>query len=228
LELSVNLRKTLHTRHSAFDLDIRFSVQTEVLVLMGASGAGKSLTLQAIAGLIQPDAGRISLDGRVLYDAEARINLPARRRRIGHVFQDYALFPHMTVYDNVAASLSGILGARLDAVAHERVAFWLEAFEIAAIRHSYPSQVSGGQRQRVALARALVAGPTLLLLDEPFSALDPRLRTRMRDELLQLRERIALPLVIVSHDEIDVHTFSAELIEIDAGRVVPGRRPASA
>jgi molybdate transport system ATP-binding protein len=139
---------------------------------------------------------------------------------MGYVFQDYALFPHRTVYQNVAAALAPLLGHRLGAQDRERVESLLAAFELAPIAGSYPSQISGGQRQRTALARALAAEPRLLLLDEPFNALDSELRARMRREVLQVWERFNVPILLITHDEADSAMFGRQVIRIEEGHIV--------
>ena len=151
----------------------------ELAVLFGYSGAGKSLTLQLIAGLLKPDAGRITANGDVLFDSQKRINVPPQRRSLGYVFQDLALFPHMTVRQNIAYGATGLpRGAR-----QERVGEMLEVFHLEDLADKPPAEISGGQKQRVALARALIRRPQALLLDEPFSALDNPLRREMRQFL---------------------------------------------
>jgi molybdate transport system ATP-binding protein len=219
MRLAVDIECVLHSRQRSFRLQTRFMVTQDLAVLYGPSGAGKSVTLQAIAGLLRPDAGTIRLGDVTLFDAAAKIDVPARRRGIGYVFQDYALFPHRTVQQNVAAPLAPLFGHRLRPECRTRVASLLEALELSAIAGSYPSQISGGQRQRTALARALAAEPRLLLLDEPFNALDTGLRARMRREVLQLWERFRVPILLITHDQADVAVFGRQVIRIEDGRI---------
>jgi molybdate transport system ATP-binding protein len=181
--------------------------------VFGPSGSGKSITLQCIAGLVTPDAGRIEVGNRVLFDSNARIDVPPQARNVGFVFQDYALFPHLTVEKNVA------FGLQRDARATARVAEFLSVFELSALARSFPRQLSGGQRQRVALARALIHEPQLLLLDEPLSALDPLLRERVRNELDQTQRRFRVPLLLITHDPADVETFAENLVIFEHGHV---------
>jgi molybdate transport system ATP-binding protein len=177
------------------------------------------LTLQALAGLIRPDAGRVRLGERWLYDSHAGIHLPARQRRLGFVFQDYALFPHLDVEHNIAfGELPGV-GRRIGSALRRRVAELMHALDIDALRTRFPAQLSGGQKQRVAIARALLREPELLLLDEPFAALDSALRERVRDELDRLQRRFAVPMLLVSHDPQDVERFADTLVHLEAGRV---------
>jgi molybdate transport system ATP-binding protein len=220
MDLAVDIRRLLRSPQRDFQLQARFAVSADLAVLFGPSGAGKSVTLQAIAGLLRPDAGSIRFGGTTLFDSAAGVDLPARRRGIGYVFQDYALFPHRTVYQNVAAPLAPLLGHRLRAAQRERVEALLAAFELTPIASSYPSQISGGQRQRTALARALAAEPRLLLLDEPFNALDTGLRARMRREVLQVWERFRVPILLITHDDADVAAFGRQVIRIEEGRIV--------
>lgn len=218
LEVEVASRLTSDGR--TFELDARFTCHRDVTVIFGPSGSGKSLTLQAVAGLMHPTRGCIRLRGEALFDTAAGIDLPARDRGVAYVFQDYALFPHLTVEANIAFPLARWWQRGVPAHAREAVGEMLELFELAPLRSSYPAQLSGGQRQRVALARALVNRPRLLLLDEPFSALDPLLRERMRHELLRYRERLQVPLLVITHDPDDVATLADEVIVFRDGRVV--------
>jgi molybdate transport system ATP-binding protein len=220
MKLQVDLQLALGRAGArAFSLQVAFTTTQPRLVLFGPSGAGKSLTLQAIAGLIRPDAGRIVLGERVLYDSRAGIDLPSRQRRLGFLFQDYALFPHLDVEHNIAFGELPAFGRHIGGALARRVEHWLQALDIAGLRGSFPAQLSGGQKQRVAIARALLREPELLLLDEPFAALDSALRARVRDELDRLQRRIEVPMLLVSHDPDDVERFADTLVLLDGGRV---------
>jgi len=219
----------LSNRHGSFTLDVSFGSSAEKIVFFGASGSGKTLTLQMIAGLAKAGSGRLVLNGRTLYDSEKRIDVPPRRRRIGYVFQDYALFPHLTVRQNLSVGLraspgisrffpAAFAGEKRDK--ERRIRDMLDRFEIGSLSERYPSQLSGGQKQRVALARAMLSSPELLLLDEPFSALDPLLRIRMRSELSELLERCSVPLVMITHDPADVEYFAEDMAVYSKGRIL--------
>ena len=221
MDLAVDIRRVLASPERVFHLHASFMLTEELAVLYGPSGAGKSVTLQAIAGLLRPDSGSIRFGGTTLFDSTAGIDVPARRRGIGYVFQDYALFPHRTIHQNVAAAVAPMLGHRLAPAQRERVDALLAAFELTPIAGSYPSQISGGQRQRTALARALAAEPRLLLLDEPFNALDTGLRARMRREVLQVWERFRVPILLITHDDADAAAFGRQVIRMEEGRTLP-------
>jgi molybdate transport system ATP-binding protein len=219
MTLDIQLRKTVRAAERTFELDVSFRSDALRMVLFGPSGAGKSLTLQAIAGLITPDSGRISFNGRVLFDSTAGIRLPPQQRRVAYLFQDYALFPHLTVAQNIGFGLrQGWLPMR-NPQQHPLVRQWMDAFRIENTAGSYPSQLSGGQRQRVALARALVAGPDLLLLDEPFAALDQSLRQHMRDELREMQQQLGLPMLTITHDPADVAALGDVVFTLQDGKV---------
>lgn len=221
MSVDVAIRKALRDDDRHFDLGVAFASEARRIVLFGPSGAGKSLTLRAMAGLLMPDEGHVRVDGHALFDSAAGIALPARARGVAYVFQDYALFPHLTVAQNIAFPLStGWLNPARRA-RDARVAHLLDLFELGGVADSYPARISGGQRQRVALARALIAEPRLVLLDEPFAALDPALRGRMRAELLALQQRLDLQLLVITHDPADVDALQGHTIEIRDGRVVP-------
>ena len=220
MKLEVDIELTLGTGARRFELSARFESALERVVLFGPSGVGKSVTLQAIAGLLRPERGRIVLGGRVLFDRARGIDLPARERRVGYLFQEPALFPHMSVARNVAFGLLPTLPGRIDAATRVRVDRVLHALEIAPLAARAPHELSGGQRQRVALARALVREPEVLLLDEPFSALDAVLRERVRDELEVIRARFGVPMVLISHDVDDVRRCADTLVLYAPGRVV--------
>lgn len=194
-------------RLRSFELSVRLEVGRETLALVGPSGAGKSTVLRAIAGLLRPDAGRISLGERVLFDAAAGVDVPPERRSIGMVFQDYALFPHLTVRENVAFGAAG------------RVAELLERLRIAPLAGERPGALSGGERQRVALARALAREPSVLLLDEPLAALDAHTRAAVRAELQDLLTGLALPTIVVTHDFRDAAALAERAAVMVDGRI---------
>lgn len=215
----LDIRRRFEHAAGHFQLDVQLTSDARRLVLFGASGAGKSQMLKAIAGLMTPDAGHVRLAGRALFDSAAGIDVPARRRKLGYVFQDYALFPHLNVAQNVAFGLSGRWRNPPREVADDAVTRWLRTFELQHLASHLPSQISGGQRQRTALARALAANPHALLLDEPFAALDPPLRARLRDELAELQVALNLPLLLITHDEADARRLGDEIRVIEQGRL---------
>lgn len=217
MQFNIDIQKTLRAGSRTFDLRVRFQSTCQRLVIYGPSGAGKSLTLKAIAGLLTPDAGSIALGGQTLFDSATGTNLPAQQRQMAYLFQDYALFPHLTVRQNVAfGARRGWLNPRAQ-VSDPAVDYWLQAFELQAVAHQYPVQLSGGQRQRTALARALVPHPRALLLDEPFAALDPTLRGRMRSELDRLQRQLGVPMVLITHDPEDVQAFGEHVLHLRDG-----------
>jgi molybdate transport system ATP-binding protein len=229
IDIDVDIRMTLRDGRRSFTLASTFTSRDDFVVLFGPSGSGKSLTLQAIAGMATPDAGAIRVGGRTLFDSVKRVNVPIQERRVGYLFQDYALFPHLSVEQNIALALSPWGFGKLSATQRTQVAESLEVFELAPQAHALPRDLSGGQRQRTALARALVRKPDLLLLDEPFAALNPQLRARMRAELLRIQEHFHVPVLLITHDEDDVHTFGDTLLMYEAGtvkEVVPFKRMA--
>lgn len=210
--LEVELRKRL----GDFLLDAAFAAPGGLITLFGPSGSGKSLTLQTIAGTIEPDAGRISLDGQPIFDSSSGLNLPPQKRRVGYVPQHYALFPHLSVADNIGFGLARLPRTRR----RQRIAELLRNFDLEALAERRPHQLSGGQQQRVALARALAVQPGLLLLDEPFAALDAALRGALREELAQVQKLWSISMLIVTHDLSDVFALGNRVIVYDHGRVI--------
>lgn len=220
----VALRKMLRQGQSAFQVDVAFQSQAQRVVLFGPSGAGKTQTLRMIAGIVVPDQARISVAGQVLCDTANGIRTTPQQRHLAYMFQDYALFPHLTVRQNVAFALrKGLLnpGKR---VVSDTVDRWITTFGLNAIAGHYPHQISGGQRQRTALARALVSKPAALLLDEPFAALDKGLRQRLREELKALQVEIGLPMLVITHDDDDVRSLAEEVVCMEVGQVVGHHR----
>jgi molybdate transport system ATP-binding protein len=215
----VAIRKTVGSGAQRFDLDVAFKSEAERLVLFGPSGAGKSLTLKAIAGLLRPDAGRVQVGGSLLLDIARGIDVPAEKRALGYLFQEYALFPHLTVRQNVAFSMRKGWRNPPPDLADADVDRSLAALELADLADRYPDQLSGGQRQRTALARALHSAPRALLLDEPFAALDAPLRRRLRAELVELQARVGIPILLITHDDEDVAAFAEDVVQIESGAV---------
>jgi len=210
--LHVDIEKCL----DPFRLRVHLDVSSEILVLFGPSGAGKTMTLQSIAGLVSPDAGEIVLDGRVLFRRQrpgVAANMPARRRRVGYVFQDYALFPHLTALENVAFPLWRKSGGR------ERARALLHRMHLEHLADRRPEKMSGGQQQRVAIARALAAEPDILLFDEPFSALDPALRERLQRGLLEVQREFDLVVLCVTHNLEDAFAIGDRLAVVHEGQV---------
>ena len=212
------LTARIEKRFGAFQLTVDLMAETgQPLALLGASGCGKSVTLKCIAGIERPDRGRIELDGRVLFDSEAGIDLPPQRRRVGFLFQSYALFPHMTVERNVAVCLGRMDKRRR----RERTAELLALLHLEDQAALYPRQLSGGQQQRAALARILAAEPGVLLLDEPFSALDGFLKWQLEQELREVLERFPGPAVWVSHDRGEVYRNCSRVCVLEDGKSAP-------
>lgn len=210
--LKAKIKKSL----PGFTLEVDFAIDQEILAILGPSGSGKTMTLKCIAGLLPPDEGHIELNGRVLYDSAAKINLPARERRIGFVFQNYALFPHRTVRENAAFGITG----KPKAEAEKRISWLLAKMHVDGLAHRYPRELSSGQQQRVAVARALSCEPEVLLLDEPFSALDTPRRERLELELLSLQDFYRGDILFVTHDLAQGYKLGTRLAVYDAGRMV--------
>jgi molybdate transport system permease protein len=211
--LEVDLTKQL----PEFDLHVAFQSNGKPLGILGASGAGKSILLRCLAGTETPDRGRIVLNGRVLFDSEQGINIPCRDRRIGFIFQNYALFPHLTVAQNIAFGLPSTWSAKQK---QKQISMQLEVFKLASLQHRFPHHLSGGQQQRVALARALASQPELLLLDEPFSALDTHLRAQMERELIAHLKHYDGVTLLVTHNMEEAYRICENLLVLEQGQAI--------
>lgn len=217
--LDIAIKKTIKTKSHCFNLDVAFTQAKQRLIIYGNSGAGKTMLLQTIAGLITPDEGHIQSQNTLLFHSEQQINLSPQQRDLSYLFQDYMLFPHLTVRQNISFSLKKGLFNPSTKKRYAIVEEWLEKFELTPLANQYPQQLSGGQKQRTALARALVTQPKLLLLDEPFSALDTALRDRMRKEILELQQHLQIPMILISHDSKDIDTFGEQTINLINGKI---------
>ena len=207
----------IHKDLGGFVLDAAFKAEDGITCLLGASGCGKSMTLKCIAGIEKPDKGHIELEDRVLFDSEKHINLPPQQRRVGYLFQNYALFPNMTVRQNI---LCGLHREKDRSRREERLREMLRMMQLEGLEKHRPAQLSGGQQQRVALARILVSDPQLLLLDEPFSALDGHLRDSLKIELRDLLRAFGREVVMVTHNRDEAYNMSAEIAVMDKGRIL--------
>lgn len=210
MSISVDITKAL----GKFQLKVKFEAENEILALLGASGSGKSMTLKCIAGVEKPDEGKILLDGRVLFDSEQKINLSPQKRKTGYLFQNYALFPNMTVEENIAAGISAPKREKEAKIQEKIKAFYLEGLE-----KRYPAQISGGQQQRVALARILASEPQILMLDEPFSALDSYLRWQMEQEMRSVLEKFGGTTLFVSHNRDEVYRLCDRIAVLSQGNL---------
>ncbi|CAK7193540.1 Molybdenum import ATP-binding protein ModC [Commensalibacter sp. Nvir] len=216
----IDFTKKLYTSNNSFELNLRFRSQEKVILITGPSGSGKTLLLHSIAGLIKPDKGKIILNRKTITHTEKNIFIRPQKREISYLFQNYALFPHLTVKQNIAFSLvKGIFNPRRKQT-YDLIYPWVQRFELEHLLDAYPSQLSGGQQQRVALARAMINQPKTLLLDEPFSALDPSLRTKLREEIDHWQSLTQGLLIIVSHDCEDIKIFKGSHLRIEKGSCV--------
>lgn len=217
--IQAKIKKLLHGTSGEFELDVDLQIaEGELIALFGPSGVGKTTLLRCLAGLDQPEQGSLTVNGEIWLNSAARINLPPQQRRVGYVFQDYALFPNMTVRGNLEFALR-------QGSAKQRVDELLALMDIGELQHRKPDTLSGGQKQRVALARALAAAPRLLLLDEPFSALDAEMRSRLQDEVLKLQRHFGITTIIVSHDVGEVYKLASRVLLMAAGKLLAQGSP---
>src|SRR5215831_14570225 len=211
----------------AFRLDVEFTAPSGVTILFGPSGSGKTTCLRAVAGIVRPDEGRISLDGRIYFDSASSVNLPIQQRRVGFVFQDYLLFPHLTAEQNVAYGIRAgeNSGALSKAAKRERARELLSLLGIEYAARQYPREMSGGESQRVALARALASDPAIVLLDEPLSAVDAKTRARLLVEIKAAQQRTGIPFLYVTHNVAEVVEIGDHVIVLDEGQVIRRGNP---
>ena len=210
MSLIVDIEKKME----GFELKSKFETGSGIMALLGASGCGKSVTLKCIAGIMTPDRGHIELDGRVLFDSEKKINLTPQERRVGYLFQNYALFPNMTVLQNIICGIRDGSKADKKALALDNI----RRFQLEGLENKYPAQLSGGQQQRVALARILVSEPKAILLDEPFSALDSYLKFNLEFELDKLLSEFEGPVIWVSHDLGECYRNCSSVCVMEKGK----------
>ena len=220
MALYVDIEKRLGT----FDLKMKFEMQDEVLALLGPSGSGKSMTLKCIAGIERPDRGRIVLDNHVLFDSEQHINVKPQKRSVGYLFQQYALFPNMSVYQNIACGIKGAVkrgsaGTDVRTEKDKMIRDIIDMMHLNGLEEKKPRQISGGEQQRVALARILVNHPDALLLDEPFSALDASLRKNLVRETYKLMKDYGKSVIFVTHDQKEAFRLSESVAMLDQGMI---------
>lgn len=221
LQVRIKKRFAAGEESAGFDLQAQFEAAAGITVLYGPSGSGKTLTLDSIAGFLTPDEGRIMLGDRILFDAEAAVNLPARQRSCGYVFQNYALFPHMTVRQNLAFAAHEL--PRLER--HRRITDLLDRFRLGDLAGRSPRELSGGQKQRASIARALIAEPAALLLDEPGRGLDTQLRAELYAVILEMKASLRVPMVLVTHDTGECFALADQVLIYDSGRIVQRGTP---
>ena len=206
-----------------FTLDVDFSMGNELLVIEGASGAGKTTILNCLAGTVTPDEGRIAVDDRILFSHTDKVNVPAEKRNLGYLFQNYALFPNMTVKQNVLYGLKNKKEYRRRESRKELLeyaAYMMETLGISHLADKSAASISGGEKQRVALARAMVTKPALLLLDEPFSALDEKTKCRVYDEFMGFKETLGIPTILITHNHRETELFADKNIALMEGKVI--------
>lgn len=211
--IEADIRKKLFTAQGEMMLDVQFKVGSgEMISLFGASGVGKTTILRILAGLTDADEGFIRVDGEVWFDSAQKINLPVQKRKVGYMFQDYALFPNMSIKENLKYAQP-----EQD---KKHIVELLDMFDLRALKNRKPSMLSGGQQQRVALARALARKPKILMLDEPLSAIDPSFRAKLQDEILEIHKHYGITTLLVSHDLPEVFKLSNRVMMLEAGKIV--------
>jgi molybdate transport system ATP-binding protein len=219
--LSLQIIKRFDTKAVSFELDVTADIHPGITVVFGPSGAGKTTLLECAAGLLTPTSGKIAIGNQTFFESSRKIDVDVRKRKIGYVFQDLALFPHLTVRKNIEYGIRGLIVP----VRERRIAHILESFRISGLRDRKPAEISGGERQRVALARALVTDPGLLLLDEPLTALDVRAKSKIIDDLRVWNEAHVIPILYVTHSREEVFALGDRVLMLDRGRITADGPP---
>jgi len=214
--LSVQIRKRFDTTEHGFELDVATELPPGITIVFGPSGAGKTTLLECIAGLLTPNNGRVAIENRIFFDRSLGVDVQVHKRKIGYVFQDLALFPHLTVQQNIEYGLRELNAA----LRVEKTSTILDSFRISSLRDRKPSQISGGERQRVALARSLVTDPCLLLLDEPLAALDGVTKTKIVEDLRIWNAAHCIPILYVTHSREEVLALGDRVLMLEAGKII--------
>jgi molybdate transport system ATP-binding protein len=217
MSLKVKIKKHFQN----FSLDADFNINKELNVLFGYSGSGKTITLNMIAGLLLPDAGEIILNGKTIFSKEKKILIKPQKREISYIFQGNSLFPHMKIFENIKFGGKGLS----DDDKIKKTENLIEKFNLKGLENKYPSEISGGQKQRVAFARAMISNPKLILLDEPFSALDNPMRVKMRECLSNVLKHLDIPIILVTHDLFEACNIGDNLIVFSKGKIIQEGKP---
>ena len=220
--LSLSINKRFEANKPAFQLEVAADIHPGITIVFGPSGAGKTTLLECIAGLLTPNTGRIAVGNQIFLDTSREVNVDVRQRRIGYVFQDLALFPHLTTEKNVGYGIRSLNVAARE----QKIADILDSFHIAGLRGRKPGGISGGERQRVALARSLVTDPCVLLLDEPLAALDARTKLKIIDDLRVWNEAHRIPILYVTHSREEVFALGDRVLMLEAGKIIADGTPA--
>lgn len=214
--LKVSVKKIIGDKKKAgFDLDVSFAVENGITVLLGASGSGKTTLLKLISGILAPDEGIIKVGAETYFDSNQKINLPVQKRRVGYVFQNYALFPHLTAAQNIAYGIKDDSAYKL-----EKAKSILKNFRLSHLEKRLPREMSGGEQQRIALARALASDPAIVLLDEPLSAVDISTRIDLLNEIDQAQQQANVPFIYVTHNEMEADRLAKQRITLEQGKIV--------
>lgn len=211
----MSLEVTIRKQAGSFRLQVSFTAKEEIFTILGASGCGKSMTLKCIAGIETPDEGRIVLNGKVLFDSEKKINLPPQKRNVGYMFQDYALFQNMTIEENIMAGMR----QKKKEERRKKAASYIQTFHLDGLQGQYPHELSGGQKQRLAMARMMASEPDVILLDEPFAALDSYLKEKMVSEMRQELSERQCPVLFVTHNRDEAFALSHRICAMDSGGI---------